>query len=114
VCKLPTEYFWQLLLDRGYKVDVVDLFWFGNHLRRQVIDRVAMQSAAENRTPLCLSMFMEIASSLAGLLVSVCEGDFQSHKYGCRLVIADPNEFSTKVGPTKSSVLENCGSNRRE
>ncbi len=20
------------LLDRGYKVDVVDLFWFGNHL----------------------------------------------------------------------------------
>src|SRR5277367_4078451 len=24
------------LLDRGYKVDVVDLFWFGNHLPRQV------------------------------------------------------------------------------
>src|SRR5437762_3439723 len=23
------------LLDRGYKVDVVDLFWFGNHLPRQ-------------------------------------------------------------------------------
>lgn len=24
------------LLDRGYKVDVVDLFWFGNHLPRQI------------------------------------------------------------------------------
>ena len=24
------------LLDRGYKVDVVDLFWFGNNLPRQV------------------------------------------------------------------------------
>src|SRR5258708_36123429 len=24
------------LLDRGYKVDVVDLFWFGNYLPRQV------------------------------------------------------------------------------
>src|SRR3989442_5072825 len=24
------------LLDRGYKVDVVDLFWFGNHLPQQV------------------------------------------------------------------------------
>src|SRR6202050_73502 len=24
------------LLDRGYKVDVVDLFWFGNHLPRHV------------------------------------------------------------------------------
>jgi nucleoside-diphosphate-sugar epimerase len=24
------------LLERGYKVDVVDLFWFGNHLPRQV------------------------------------------------------------------------------
>jgi len=24
------------LLDRGYKVDVVDLFWFGNHLPRDV------------------------------------------------------------------------------
>ena len=24
------------LIDRGYKVDVVDLFWFGNNLPRQV------------------------------------------------------------------------------
>src|SRR5215472_12870103 len=24
------------LLERSYKVDVVDLFWFGNHLPRQV------------------------------------------------------------------------------
>lgn len=24
------------LLDRGYKVDVVDLFWFGNHLPKQI------------------------------------------------------------------------------
>ncbi len=24
------------LLDRGYKVDVIDLFWFGNHLPREV------------------------------------------------------------------------------
>src|ERR1700759_2919517 len=24
------------LLDRGYRVDVVDLFWFGNHLPEQI------------------------------------------------------------------------------
>src|SRR3970040_362355 len=24
------------LLDRGYRVDVIDLFWFGNHLPKEV------------------------------------------------------------------------------
>jgi nucleoside-diphosphate-sugar epimerase len=41
------------LLDRGYKVDVVDLFWFGNHLPRQVgiIDRDIFQLTVEDLEP---------------------------------------------------------------
>src|SRR5579871_1619837 len=38
------------LLDRGYKVDVVDLFWFGNHLPRQVgvLNKDIFQLTAED------------------------------------------------------------------
>jgi nucleoside-diphosphate-sugar epimerase len=38
------------LLDRGYKVDVVDLFWFGNHLPRQagVLNQDLFQLTAED------------------------------------------------------------------
>ena len=38
------------LLDRGYKVDVVDLFWFGNHLPRQVgiLNKDIFQLSAED------------------------------------------------------------------
>jgi nucleoside-diphosphate-sugar epimerase len=38
------------LLDRGYKVDVVDLFWFGNHLPRQVgiLNQDVFQLAVED------------------------------------------------------------------
>jgi nucleoside-diphosphate-sugar epimerase len=41
------------LLDRGYKVDVVDLFWFGNHLPRQVgvLDRDIFQLTTEDLEP---------------------------------------------------------------
>lgn len=41
------------LLDRGYKVDVVDLFWFGNHLPRQVgkLDRDLFQLSVEDLEP---------------------------------------------------------------
>jgi nucleoside-diphosphate-sugar epimerase len=41
------------LLDRGYKVDVVDLFWFGNHLPRQVgvLDRDIFQLSVEDLEP---------------------------------------------------------------
>jgi nucleoside-diphosphate-sugar epimerase len=41
------------LLDRGYKVDVVDLFWFGNHLPRQVgiLDRDIFQLSVEDMEP---------------------------------------------------------------
>ena len=41
------------LLDRGYKVDVVDLFWFGNHLPRQVgiLDRDIFQLSLEDLEP---------------------------------------------------------------
>jgi nucleoside-diphosphate-sugar epimerase len=41
------------LLDRGYKIDVVDLFWFGNHLPRQVgiIDRDIFQLSVEDLEP---------------------------------------------------------------
>ena len=41
------------LLDRGYKVDVVDLFWFGNRLPRQVgiLDRDIFQLGVEDLQP---------------------------------------------------------------
>lgn len=41
------------LLERGYKVDVVDLFWFGNHLPRQagILDRDIFQLAVEDLEP---------------------------------------------------------------
>ena len=41
------------LLDRGYKVDVVDLFWFGNHLPRQVgiINKDIFQLSVEDLEP---------------------------------------------------------------
>jgi len=41
------------LLDRGYKVDVVDLFWFGNHLPRQVgiLNKDIFQLAVEDLEP---------------------------------------------------------------
>src|SRR5246127_4416412 len=41
------------LLDRGYKVDVVDLFWFGNHLPRQVgvLNRDLFQLTVEDLEP---------------------------------------------------------------
>ena len=41
------------LLDRGYKVDVVDLFWFGNHLPRQVgiLNKDIFQLTVEDLSP---------------------------------------------------------------
>lgn len=41
------------LLDRGYKVDVVDLFWFGNHLPRQVgiLNKDIFQLSEEDLDP---------------------------------------------------------------
>ena len=41
------------LIDRGYKVDVVDLFWFGNHLPRQVgiINKDIFQISVEDLEP---------------------------------------------------------------
>lgn len=41
------------LLDRGYKVDVVDLFWFGNHLPRQVgiINKDIFHLSVEDLSP---------------------------------------------------------------
>lgn len=41
------------LLDRGYKVDVVDLFWFGNHLPRQVgiLNKDIFQLTVEDLEP---------------------------------------------------------------
>jgi len=41
------------LLDRGYKVDVVDLFWFGNHLPRQVgvLNKDIFQLSVEDLEP---------------------------------------------------------------
>ena len=41
------------LLDRGYKVDVVDLFWFGNHLPRQVgtVNKDIFQLTVEDLEP---------------------------------------------------------------
>ena len=41
------------LIERGYKVDVVDLFWFGNHLPRQtgVLNKDIFQLTAEDLEP---------------------------------------------------------------
>src|ERR1700724_3447695 len=41
------------LLVRGYKVDVVDLFWFGNHLPRQagILNKDIFQLAVEDLEP---------------------------------------------------------------
>ncbi|HTT17825.1 MAG TPA: SDR family oxidoreductase [Candidatus Sulfotelmatobacter sp.] len=41
------------LIERGYKVDVVDLFWFGNHLPRQVgvINKDIFQLTLEDLEP---------------------------------------------------------------
>jgi nucleoside-diphosphate-sugar epimerase len=41
------------LLDRGYKVDVVDLFWFGNHLPRQaaILNKDIFQLTEEDLEP---------------------------------------------------------------
>ncbi|MGD1078792.1 MAG: SDR family oxidoreductase [Candidatus Sulfotelmatobacter sp.] len=41
------------LIERGYKVDVVDLFWFGNHLPRQVgvVNKDIFQLGVEDLEP---------------------------------------------------------------
>jgi len=41
------------LIERGYKVDVVDLFWFGNHLPRQagILNKDIFQLTAEDLEP---------------------------------------------------------------
>src|SRR5438045_4423535 len=41
------------LLERGYKVDVVDLFWFGNHLPRQtgILNKDIFHLTAEDLEP---------------------------------------------------------------
>jgi nucleoside-diphosphate-sugar epimerase len=41
------------LIERGYKVDVVDLFWFGNHLPRQtgILTKDIFQLTAEDLEP---------------------------------------------------------------
>lgn len=48
------------LLDRGYKVDVVDLFWFGNHLPRQVgvLNKDIFQLTVEDLEPYDQAIFL--------------------------------------------------------
>jgi len=48
------------LLDRGYKVDVVDLFWFGNHLPPQtgILNKDIFQLSAEDLEPYEQVMFL--------------------------------------------------------
>lgn len=48
------------LLERGYKVDVVDLFWFGNHLPRQVgtLNKDIFQLTVEDLEPYDQVIFM--------------------------------------------------------
>jgi nucleoside-diphosphate-sugar epimerase len=48
------------LLERGYKVDVVDLFWFGNHLPRQagVLNKDIFQLTVEDLEPYDQVMFL--------------------------------------------------------
>lgn len=48
------------LLERGYKVDVVDLFWFGNHLPRQVgiLNKDIFQLTVEDLEPYTQVIFL--------------------------------------------------------
>lgn len=48
------------LLDRGYKVDVVDLFWFGNHLPSQtgILKKDIFQLSVEDLEPYDQVMFL--------------------------------------------------------
>jgi nucleoside-diphosphate-sugar epimerase len=48
------------LLDRGYKVDVVDLFWFGNHLPPQagILNKDIFELSAEDLEPYDQVMFL--------------------------------------------------------
>lgn len=48
------------LLDRGYKVDVVDLFWFGNHLPREVgvLNKDIFQLSVEDLEPYDQAVFL--------------------------------------------------------
>jgi len=48
------------LIERGYKVDVVDLFWFGNHLPRQVgtLNKDIFQLTVEDLEPYDQVVFM--------------------------------------------------------
>jgi len=48
------------LLDRGYKVDVVDLFWFGNHLPRQtgILNKDIFQLSVEDLEPYDQVLFL--------------------------------------------------------
>src|SRR5579864_9839011 len=48
------------LIERGYKVDVVDLFWFGNHLPRTVgtLNKDIFQLTAEDLEPYDQVVFM--------------------------------------------------------
>jgi nucleoside-diphosphate-sugar epimerase len=48
------------LLERGYKVDVVDLFWFGNHLPRQVgiLNKDIFHLTVEDLAPYSCVLFL--------------------------------------------------------
>src|SRR3954447_8185131 len=48
------------LLERGYIVDVVDLFWFGNHLPRQVsvVNKDIFQLTVEDLAPYDQVLFL--------------------------------------------------------
>jgi nucleoside-diphosphate-sugar epimerase len=48
------------LLERGYKVDVVDLFWFGNHLPRAIgtLNKDIFQLTVEDLEPYDQVVFM--------------------------------------------------------
>src|SRR4051794_26823160 len=48
------------LLERGYKVDVVDLFWFGNHLPREVgiLNKDIFQLSVEDLEPYDQGIFL--------------------------------------------------------
>src|SRR6266852_8874513 len=48
------------LLERGYKVDVVDLFWFGNHLPRQagILNKDIFHLSVEDLEPYDQVMFL--------------------------------------------------------
>src|SRR5208283_5385931 len=72
------------LLERGYKVDVVDLFWFGNHLPRQagILNKDIFHLSVEDLEPYDQVIFLAGLSNDHGGILTQQELHFQRGRTG--------------------------------